>query len=58
MQSSREAEVADDQRTDQEWIEYLMAQPPAGRPSIIVVGDEAVFAINPPKPEPSSPERA
>ena len=31
-------------------IEALMRQPPKDPPSIIVVGDEHVFGITPPKP--------
>jgi len=33
-------------------IDALMAGPPAGLPSIVVVGDEAVFGIRPIRREP------
>jgi len=33
-------------------IDALMRAPPAPRPSIIVVGDEAVFGITPPRRAP------
>lgn len=30
-------------------IDALMAEPPKGLPAIIVIGDDAVFGITPPK---------
>ncbi|MBL8771293.1 MAG: hypothetical protein JNK30_07905 [Phenylobacterium sp.] len=44
-----DAPQAAEREDDGELIDALMSVPPARTPSIIVVGDDAVFGITPPR---------